>query len=347
MLGQSSGAYLSYASDSSIRENSASGGSTSALLISALESGEIDGAIVCKTFIEENKVRAHFIIARTRDEILSARGSKYVETKFLGEVLPLLHQNQGRFAVCGLPCDISNLTRWMAKDLSISSKVILKIAFLCGHNSRKELIDGVCEKMCSGTENTNLKDFTFRTGHWRGELSATFDNGKIIRKPFSYFSDYRNLYFFAERKCTACVDHFGYDSDISMGDVWLYSLKDCPIKHTGVLVRTKRAEVLFLAAVARGVLIAEDVPQEMILDGQTRIAPTHYNLSARAKAGRWLGVKLNDRQNIHVSFIKFFSAFLGLANMKLSESTRANLIFKIPRFLIRGYLLLKKGIESV
>jgi coenzyme F420-reducing hydrogenase beta subunit len=346
MLGVSRAAYLTHAADDSIREQAASGGTSSALLVAALESGRIDGAIVCRTFVEEGKVRAHFVLARTREEILTARGSKYVETRFLREVLPILEENEGRFAVCGLPCDITNLTRWEEKNQRLAGKVALKIAFLCGHNSRKELIDGVTCKLCKQAGG-QIVDYNFRTGHWRGQLSAKFDNGRVIRKPFSYFSDYRNLYFFAERKCVACIDHFGYDSDISMGDVWLYALRDAPIKHTGVLVRSERAARLLDAAVAEGCIVAEEVPREMILDGQTRIAPTHFNVSARSRAGKWLGVKIPDRHNMKVGPIKWFSAFVGLANMRWSESGRANLIFKIPRPVLRGYLVFKKGIESI
>lgn len=347
MLGVSRAAYLTHAADDGIREQAASGGTSSALMVAALESGRIDGAIVCRTFVEDGKVRAHFVLARTREEILDARGSKYVETRFLREVLPILEENEGRFAVCGLPCDISNLKRWEEKNPKLAGKVALRMAFLCGHNSRKELIDGITCKLCKLADGGNLVDYKFRTGHWRGELSATFDNGKVATKPFSYFSDYRNLYFFAERKCVACIDHFGYDADISMGDVWLYALRDSPIKHTGILVRSERAAEIFDAAVADGGIIAEEVARETILDGQTRIAPTHYNVTARSRAGKWLGVKIPDRHGMKVGPIKWFSAFLGLADMRWSESSRANLIFRIPRPILRCYLIFKKGIESI
>lgn len=346
MLGVSRAAYLTHAADDSIREQAASGGTSSALLVAALESGRIDGAIVCRTFVEEGKVRAHFVLARTREEILTARGSKYVETRFLREVLPILEENEGRFAVCGLPCDITNLKRWEEKNPKLAGKVALRIAFLCGSNSRKELVDGIACKLCKEAR-SELVEFHFSYGHWRGELEAKFANGKVIKKGKPFYSDYRNLFFFTERKCVACIDHFGYDSDISMGDVWLYALRDDPIKHTCVLVRSERAAEIFDAAVADGRILAEEVPREMILDGQTRIAPTHYNVSARSRAGKWLGVKIPDRHNMKVGPIKWFSAFIGLANMRWSESSRADLIFRIPRPILRGYLIFKKGIESI
>lgn len=347
MLGKSQAAWLTHASQQSIRDVAASGGTTTALLLSALENGDIDGAIVCRTVIEEGKVRAHFVLARTAQDILDARGSKYVETRFLREVLPILERNEGRFAVCGLPCDISNLRRWEEKNAGLAGKIALRIAFFCGHNSRKELVDGVTERLRRQAGGAALVDYSFRTGHWRGELTATFENGRQLRKPFSRFSDYRNLYCFAERKCVACIDHFGYDADISLGDIWLYALRGSAIKHTGVLIRTDIAARIFDAAVAHGAIVSSPITREMMLDGQSRVAPVHFNGSARSRAGRWLGIKIPDRQGLKVGPVGWLSAFIGLANMRWSESSRAKLIFAVPRPLLRGYLIFKKGLESI
>ncbi|MCG8031788.1 MAG: Coenzyme F420 hydrogenase/dehydrogenase, beta subunit C-terminal domain, partial [Candidatus Thiodiazotropha taylori] len=138
LVGEYRELYHAYATDESNRVNAASGGAGSALLISLLEQDEIDGALVCNTVIEKGKIRAHFSIATSKQEILDAQGSKYVETAFMKEALPLIRQFHGRVAVVGLPCDITNLTRWIAKDNDISNKVKLKIALVCGHNSRTE-----------------------------------------------------------------------------------------------------------------------------------------------------------------------------------------------------------------
>ncbi len=348
MVGPAQSAWLTYAEDEALRARAASGGTTTALLLHALESGQIDGAIVCKTFIDDGKVRAHFVLARTAEEILDARGSKYVETKFLREVLPILEQNEGRFAICGLPCDITNLRRWETKNAALAAKIVLRIAFLCGHNSRKELIDHItCQLARKAGPDAKLVGYDFRTGHWRGELEARYDNGAAIRKPFAYFSDYRNLYFFAERKCVACMDHFGYDSDISVGDIWLYALRDDPVKHTGILIRTETAHAMFESLRASGKVHAQSITREMILDGQTRIAPVHYNITARSKAGALLGVKLPENKGIKAGPLKVFSAFVGLANMRWSETGGGRMVMAIPRPLVRAYLLFKKGVESI
>ncbi|MEW8384697.1 MAG: coenzyme F420 hydrogenase/dehydrogenase beta subunit N-terminal domain-containing protein, partial [Candidatus Thiodiazotropha taylori] len=87
LVGDYQSLYHAYAEDPQVRLNAASGGVGSALLIELIKAGEIAGALVCNTRIESGKVRAHFSIATTEQEILEAQGSKYVETAFMKEAL--------------------------------------------------------------------------------------------------------------------------------------------------------------------------------------------------------------------------------------------------------------------
>ncbi|MEW8507329.1 MAG: Coenzyme F420 hydrogenase/dehydrogenase, beta subunit C-terminal domain [Candidatus Thiodiazotropha sp.] len=347
LVGEYRELYHAYASEASFRVNAASGGIGSALLITLLEQDEIDGALVCNTVIEEGKIRAHFSIASTKQEILEAQGSKYVETAFMKEALPLIRHFQGRIAVVGLPCDITNLTRWVAKDHDIATKVKLKIALVCGHNSKTELIDSISGSLKKEAA-SQLRAYRFRKGHWRGELEAEFLNGSVIRKPFSYFSLYQNLYFYSEKKCLVCNDHFGYQADISLGDVWAYRFKQDPIKKTGVIIRTQQGADLWSGANRSEAITATDLDIRDILDGQARTAPFHYNVSARNRVAPLFGYKVPDKVNAAVSWHTWLSALITLFNMRWSESSTWNkLIFRIPRPLLKAYLYLKKGLESL
>ncbi|MES9992481.1 MAG: Coenzyme F420 hydrogenase/dehydrogenase, beta subunit C-terminal domain [Candidatus Thiodiazotropha sp.] len=347
LVGEYRELYHAYATEESFRLNAASGGTGSALLASLLEQGEIDGALVCNTVIEDERVRAHFTIATSKQEILAAQGSKYVETAFMKEALPLIRQHRGRIAVVGLPCDITNLNRWVAKDRDIAAKVKLTIALVCGHNSRTELIDNISDQLRKEADSP-LRSYCFRKGHWRGELEAKFQNDTTIRKPFSYFSLYQNLYFYSEKKCLVCHDHFGYNADISLGDVWAYRFKEDPIKKTGVIIRTQQGADLWNSANRSGAITATELDIRDILDGQARTAPFHYNVSARNRVAPLFGYKVPDKINAEVSWHTWLAALMTLFNMRWSESAQWNrLIFKIPRPLLKAYLYLRKGLETL
>jgi coenzyme F420-reducing hydrogenase beta subunit len=297
--------------------------------------------------VKNGKVRAHFLVATTEEELLAARGSKYVQTRFSAEALPLMRSFEGRLAVVGLPCDLTILKNHLAKDSALAEKVVFTIGLLCGHNSRPELIDTITARL-EKDAGSQLRDFRFRVGHWRGMLQAEFESGAVLTKPTKYFNDYQNLFFFSERKCMACHDHYAYDADISTGDVWLYSLRDDPIKHTGAIIRTDRADALYASACESGAVATEPLDIRRIMDGQARIAPAHYNVSARARVGRLFGLRISDSVGERVSWHAYLNALITVANMRLSENRWGKkLIFAMPRSVWKLLLYLKKGLESL
>jgi coenzyme F420-reducing hydrogenase beta subunit len=346
-VGKTDGAWLSYAKEPEIRSVAASGGSTSALLCDLLERREIDGALVCGTKLVDGRVRANLYIATTAEQILEARGSKYVETPFVLEALPQIRDFDGRLAVTALPCDVSMLRRQMRKDADLERKVVLILGVVCGHNSRTTLIDATTRRL-EREANSSLKRYRFRIGPWRGRLRAEFQDGTTLSKHSSYFNLYQNLFFFAERKCLACTDHFAYEADISVGDVWLFRLKDDPIKRTGLLARTSSGREMIERAASNDIIATESISPAAILDGQSRIAPFHHNVTARAKAGKLLGVKLKERPGQSVKIHEYLAALIVMANVRLSENEFGKrLILKTPKPLLRLYLYVLKGLESL
>ncbi|MBK9441199.1 MAG: Coenzyme F420 hydrogenase/dehydrogenase, beta subunit C-terminal domain [Comamonadaceae bacterium] len=339
--------YLAHASDLEVRRKAASGGVTSALLIHGLHSGVFDGVVVCKTVLIDGKVRARFEIATTADQVLAARGSKYVETRFLREVLPLIRLFEGRVAVVGLPCDISAIRHRCEKELALADKVVMTFALVCGHNSRTGLIDAITSRL-EREAGQKIRDYRFRVGQWRGRLEAEFEDGTTISEPSKYFNDYQNLFFFCERKCMTCIDHYGYHADISVGDIWLFSLKNDPIKHSGLIVRSEGGETLYQSALDVGMIRSTNLDIRDIMDGQSRIGPAHYNVSARVRAGQLFGLKLKDTVNEPVTWHAYLNAFITIANMRLTERAWGQkLIFMTPRPLLKMGLYFKKALESL
>lgn len=338
--------YLAYAKDEALRDNAASGGAVSSLLVYMLEHDLIDGALVLDSTIEDGKVRPKFIIAQTRQEIMQAQGSKYSAVYFAQNALPLLRQFDGRLAVVALPCDARILQAYRHKHPAFSQKIQLVIALYCGHNSEPELTDWTIDKL--GGSNVRLIDFKYRTGHWRGELEARFDDGSQVKKPFSYFSDYRNVYFFAQKKCHHCCDHFGYFCDISAGDIWSPEMKNDAIKHTSLIVRTDAGARIIQRAAQDNALHVVDADIHQIANGQARTLPFHYNVSARSRVASLFGMKINDITLERVTFLDILLALIALANERFSNSRLGRWVIKrMPRPLLKFYLYVFKGLESI
>lgn len=351
-LGARLGAVLAHATDDDLRAGAASGGAVSALLAHLLESGRIDGALVCRAQVVADAcgkrcVRPRFGIARTRAEVLAARGSAYVATDFAADALPLIEAFDGRLAVVGLPCDLTLLRRRMGADPALADKVAIAIGLVCGHNSVPALIDSTVERL-EAEAGARLNDFQFRVGHWRGQLRATFENGTVIEKPSSYYNVYQNLFYFADRKCMHCGDHFASAADIAAGDVWSYRLKDDPVKHTGVLVKTEAGRDTLSSAVDAGVIGTAPLSYEELLEGQVRTAPLHRNVCARAAAAKRYGVKIPVRESMPVSWHERLAAGIIVRNWHATSTPEgARKVLRVPRGLLKGYLYVLKGLESL
>ncbi|MBN2404270.1 MAG: Coenzyme F420 hydrogenase/dehydrogenase, beta subunit C-terminal domain [Coriobacteriia bacterium] len=343
-VGEHRGAILAHAADERIRLGAASGGAVTAVLVALLESGRIDGALVCRTVVEGGHVRARYALARTREDLLAAQGSTYVLGDLVRDGLPMIAESRGSYAIVGLPCEIEALRRRPELD----ERVCLRIALFCGHTSLPALIDKTTEKLSLEAGGAALAGYRFRSGHWRGHLSATFEDGTVIEKPSGYYNMYQNLYFACARKCLACGDHFGYRADLSMGDIWSYRFKDDPIKHTSAIIKTQAGQDAIDAALGLGALAVQSVDITEVMDGQRRVAPFHYNVTARHVAGRRLGVTIPDKTATRVRWHEAWAARIVLRNAVATQTEEGlAAAMSLPRWRLKARLWLLKGLEAL
>ena len=346
-IGPALKSYLAYYNDIKVRENVASGGIVTGIFLELLNKKKIDGALVCYSEIHNNEVKAIYKIATTKKEICKASGSKYVESSFAKDAWPLIENFNGKLAVVALPCDLTFLKHKIKKNPNLNKKIIITIALLCGHNSNKTLINTLTKKLAKG-KNCELTKYTFRKGHWRGQLEALFSDNSVITKPFSYFSIYQNLFFFPCSKCIYCNDHFGYDADVSVGDVWSYDLKNSNIKTCGITLKNKKSIKLIDNILNSSAFTISEIDHIKILEGQKRSAPFHYNINARHKAGKLFSIKIPNKVDKKVKWHEYLCAVIVLFNWRWSKSKKySKLIFKVPRIILKFYLYLFKGLESL
>jgi len=340
--------YILYSASEKTRRNAASGGLVTEVLIYCLENKLIEGALVCKAKIIHGKIRPEFFIATSRKDVLLAQGSKYVATHFSSEALPLIRKFRGKLAVVGLPCDLRNLDRQIQQDDVLSQKISLKVGLFCGHNSEVELIDRIAAQL-EKEAGARLIDYKFGKGLWRGMIEAVFENGTITRKKTGFFKDYQNLFFFAQKKCFFCNDHFAYHADISAGDIWSYRLKDSPVKFSSIITRDAKSTELVCSMINRELIAGEEIQVEEILDGQSRGIRLHHNLSVKSKAGKAFGVKIPvpERSRENYKWHELLVAWIAFFNWRWSKGRRSHLIFKIPRPLLKIYLYIMKGFQSL
>lgn len=343
-IGDFNHSWFLYAKDESVRNNAGSGGVVTAVLKFLLDTKQIDGALVLGNFVSGNQIKPEYRIVTNPDDLAKFQGSKYITTNFTHDAVPLIQAFQGNLGLVLLPCDTWVINRLRKNDPTLASKIKITIALFCGHISDPELSHLLIRKI--KTRGISLTDFRYRVGHWRGKMKFQFENDTQIEKPFSYFSDYQNLYFFCARKCLRCSDHTGYECDISIGDVWLMSMKENNIKHNAVISRTEAARDLIQQAIEQDYLDGYSVDINSIADAQSRSLPLHYNVTARSKAGKYLGIKVADTVQERVRLVDFLIAYIILYNYKISSTPKGQrFIARLPRKVIKLYLYFLKALE--
>ena len=235
-------------------EGAQDGGVVSALLISLLEAGEIDGALVARES-EDEPWKGEAFLARTPDEVRESAGSFYNQT------LALAHADFGgyelppnpRIAVVGTPCEIEGIKAMQARPWTWGSSrveaITLTIALLCtkSFNYEKLMLEEVRDKRGVDLEEVGRVDVI------RGKLIVEDKEGEtIFEEPIRDFHDA------ALKGCDECADFMGHAADISVGSVGSAD------GYSSVLIRSE--EGLDAWSYVRGKLLTRSLDKPQALD---------------------------------------------------------------------------------
>ena len=196
-------------------EGAQDGGVVSALLISLLEVGEIDGALLARES-ETERWKGEAFLARTPEEVRECAGSFYNQTLALGHVdfagyeLP----PNPRIAVVGTPCEIEGIKAMQARPWSWGSSrveaITLTIALLCtkSFNYEKLMLEEIQENRDVDLDDVGRVDII------RGKLIVQdHDGATIFEEPI------KDFHGAALKGCDECADFMGHAADISVGSV--------------------------------------------------------------------------------------------------------------------------------
>jgi len=221
-LGNHVACYLGWTLDPEIRRVSSSGGLVTSLLAFLLESEEISGALVTRM----NRARpfqADAFLARTREEVLEAAGSKYLQVA-TNVAIKDIRRQEGKFVVVGLPCHIHGFRNAERFDARLKAKIVAHFGLFCGHTVNSAGLYYLLEKL--NVEKHDVVRIRYRTKGWPGGLLVDLKDGSRIFYPHSsYWNNLFGLLMFTPRRCLFCADGTNEFADLSFGDAWLPELK--------------------------------------------------------------------------------------------------------------------------
>jgi len=287
LIGNYLNCYVGHATDYDIRYNSASGGLVTALLIFALEEGLIDGALVTR-MKKDKPLEPEPFIARTREEIIEARGSKYCPVPANVVLKEILEADEGeRFAVVGLPCHVHGLRKAQQVNKKLKERVVLCLGIFCITNTSFIGTYSLLHR-----RKINSKDITrieYRGRGWPGGMTIQF---KKWNTRFFSTKDYYTRFFIVFRpfRCLLCYDHTSELSDISFADAWHEKDKD-NMGLSIIIYRNDKAEEILQKMVRDEVVKLGKVTDKEVKKSQESMSFKKRDLRARIALAKLLGKK--------------------------------------------------------
>lgn len=251
-------AWVGHSTDEQIRWQASSGGALSAILLSLLETGQVD-RVVHVGADRSNPFLTAVCQSRTREQVVENAGSRYAPVTPLTGLTALLAEEQVRFAFVGRPCDIVALRAYGKLNPTVEQRIVALVSFLCaGVPSLLATYDLV---HFLGVSKDEVKQFRYRGFGWPGRATAVDANGKEYSA--SYEDSWgkilgRRLPF----RCKICPDGVGELADVVCGDAWhmqngMPSFEERPGRSL-ILARTTVGQHLVEEALAAGFLQASE-----------------------------------------------------------------------------------------
>lgn len=315
-LGRYLDCYVGHARDGKVRHDCSSGGLVSALLIFALEEGLIDGALVTR-MRRDDPLRPEPFLAKTKDEILSAAGSKYCPAA-AGAALREILQRRGRFAVVGLPCHIQGIRKAEQHVPKLRERIRYRIAIPCSLNFSFRGTERFLEKR--GIAPSAVEEIQYRGRGWPGSVLIRLADGTERTVP--YPECYRELGPHSLRRCTLCSDMLGELSDLTCGDAWIPEIvRTDKAGASFVVSRTPEGEALLEDAASKNAVELSELDVQKLLASQGHALFKKRKLKARMRMFRWTGRSVPTyRQKLleptiedYVNMLKFYAARYALS----------------------------------
>ena len=233
--------YAARAIPSDIRERAQDGGIVTTLLTQFLEDG--GNAVIVAGLDNIRPWLPEPTIARTREEIVKAAGTKYTPSPTLiGLKKAVKEEKLEKIAVVGTPCQIRGLTRLTTgpmKNIRYMNSVDLKVGLFCmetfNHDSFIEYLSD------NDVDPSKVTKFEIKNGRFYAHAGEERLHRARLKKVKSLIRSC----------CSQCDDFTSEYADISVGNV------GSPSGYSTVLVRTERGKKALGSAIDAGIIEAE------------------------------------------------------------------------------------------
>jgi coenzyme F420 hydrogenase subunit beta len=258
--------------DKALQNKSQDGGIVSALLIHALETGVIEGAVVAMPTDEPWNPEPY--VATTPEEIIAAAGTKYVLCP-LNNALKVAAREYGldKIGMVGMHCltyAVRKMQLYPFGARHLPNKMALLLGIFCTENFHYEGIKAIMEEL----HKVNIEQVA-KMDVSHGKMIVTTTMGERVEIPVRMTRSY------VQPGCYLCPDLTAQTADLSTGSI------GSPDGWSTVMPRTKVGKDLFQSAVDAGLFETKPIdPGKTGMEMLTKQAQNKWDRSEKTRKER-------------------------------------------------------------
>jgi coenzyme F420-reducing hydrogenase beta subunit len=272
-IGSFQTAYVGYAAEDDFRLQGSSGGMVSWVAAELMRKGLIDGvAHVVATEDPQKEGRFfRYKISRTEQEIREGARSRYYPVE-MSEVLRMIKETPGRYAVVGIPCFIKAIHLLRNEDPVFKERIKYTLGLFCGHMKSARFIESFAWQMNVPVNEVKKVEFRYkdpqRPANWYNAM-LTLKDGTVVNKDWWHLADGDwGAGYFMNSACNYCDDVVAETADISFGDAWVEPYSSDGKGTNVVVVRSAEVAQIVNEAIAEQRLTLAEVDAAFVAQTQ-------------------------------------------------------------------------------
>jgi len=247
VLGPYESIWMARAKNEGVRSQAQYGGTVTALALFAIETGRVDTALLTAWSQDPEEPHASTpLVAKTRDQVLSASGSKYTASPTLKVLDGILKEDAEKVFVVGRPCQVLALRKRMQiEDPTFpGERIALMVGLFCMWSLSYRDFEKMIEPL-AGDEKLKRVDVP------RGRFIVETDRD-------SFDLDHDAVRSHSRQACQSCFDFTSELADLSV------VATEWKKEWNTLIVRTDAGRAFLDAAVEQGWIEVEPFPEDRL-----------------------------------------------------------------------------------
>ncbi len=265
--------FVGHVEEDSYRMQGSSGGMVTWVASELMQKNYIDGVahVVAVDDPHEEDRFFRYRISRNEEEIRQGAKSRYYPVE-LSEVLRLIREKPGRYALVAIPCMIKAIHLLRQKDPVLNERIKFTLGLFCGHMKSSRFAESFAWQMKVPFQEVTKVEYRYkfpdRPANWYNTM-LTMKDGRTAHIDWWHLRDGDwGAGYFMNSACNFCDDVVAETADISFGDAWVEPYSSDGRGTNVVIVRSSSILDLITCAISKNRLKLTEVSSDFIAQTQ-------------------------------------------------------------------------------